>query len=627
MQRFFSGTILLTSTITFIACGGGGSGGGSGGSTSSGNGGQKSGNGGTSSSNGGSTSSMGGTSSSNGGTTTGAGGTSSTSGGTTTNSGGTTTSAGGTTANSGGTTSAGGSTAGSTAKGGNAGAGGATTGGTTSTGGTAGSGTGGTPAANDSVLERNKNPTRDGHFVQPTLTKAAVAKMASDTAFKSSIGKNAMWASPLYMSNGPGGKAAYFAVTTGNNVYAIDADTGAELWNKNIGSSPTANGVSCGNIHPLGILSTPVIDASKRTIYTVGAIGTTAISRFELHALNVDDGMERTGYPIDLTQIPSDSMANVAAHNQRGALSLVNGVLYVPFGGHVGDCGNYKGRVLAIDTADTSKRGAWATRHQGEAIWAPGGLASDGNGVFAITGNYTPFGQHAASRDETDSEEVVRLTGLAVLTRNNQNLYYASDWQNMDDDDADFGAMNPLVFEVAGSTPSKLVAAIAKDGHFHLLDAANIGGADGKTPLRNFQVASGAMSIHTVPAAYKTATATYITFSTDSGAMCPSGQPSGKVVMGVKVTPGAPPSLSVAWCAALSGAVTAPIATTTDGTANAVVWFMSGGKLTAVDGDTGMVLYTSADTCSTVTKWTSPIAANGRIVVGANDHLCSWSPH
>ncbi|MGC4094471.1 MAG: hypothetical protein QM756_42475 [Polyangiaceae bacterium] len=254
-------------------------------------------------------------------------------------------------------------------------------------------------------------------------------------------------------------------------------------------------------------------------------------------------------------------------------------------------------------------------------------MASDGNGVFAATGNYMQPRGHAATRDTTDSEEVVRLTGLAVLNRNNQNLYYASDWQNMDDDDADFGAINPMVISVPGSTPSSLVVAIAKDGHIHLLDAANIGGPDGKTPLRNTQVSSGAMSIHTVPAAYKTATATYIALSTDSGAMCPTGQPSGKVVMGVKVTPGAPPTLNVAWCAAMSGTVVAPIATTTDGTAEAVVWYISGGKLNAVDGDTGAVLYTSADTCSTVTKWTSPIAASGRIVVGANDHLCSWSPH
>jgi hypothetical protein len=614
MQRhFFSGTLLLSCSIVALsACGGGEKTSNSGNGGATGQGGSSA-NGGTSNpGSGGITNSLGGSGA--GGTTPGSGGTSGTSRG-----GGTSTSSGG--------SANGGSSAGG---GGNA-KGGASSGGSSS-GGSANGGSGGGTPAGESVLERNNHPSRNGHFQQPALTKAAVAKMSSDTGFKAditnkSVSKTAMFSSPLYLANGPGGKGLLFATTTGNDVFAVDASTGAQVWVKNIGASPTANGVSCGNIHPLGILSTPVIDATARTIYAVGAIGTTSIQRFELHALNVDDGMERAGYPIDLTKIPSDSMANIAAHNQRGALSLVNGVLYVPFGGHVGDCGNYKGRVIAVDTKDPTKTGAWATRHQGEAIWAPGGLASDGNGVFAITGNYTPFGQFASSRDGTDSEEVLRLTGLATLTRNNQNLYYASDWQNMDRDDADFGAMNPMVINVAGSTPSSLVVAIAKDGRIHLLDAANIGGADGKTPLQNFQVASGVMSIHTVPASYKTATGTFITFSTDSGAMCPSGQPSGKVVMGVQVTAGAPPSLKVAWCAALSGTVTAPIATTSDGTADALVWFISGTKLTAVDGETGAVVYTSADNCASVSRWTSPIAAGGHIVVGANDKLCSWSPH
>lgn len=488
------------------------------------------------------------------------------------------------------------------------------------------------PAETGDVLERNNHPTRDGHYVQPLLTKAAVAQMAPDAEFDASTesasqANSSMFGTPLFMANGPGAKPAYFAATTANDVFAFDATTGARLWLTNIGSSPTRNAPSggCGDIHPLGILSTPVIDAAKRTLYAVGAIGTTSISRFELHALSIDDGSERTGFPIDLTQIPADKMVNVYNHNQRGALALVNGVVYVPFGGHNGDCGTYNGRVIAVDTANPAQVGAWQTRHQGEGIWAPGGLASDGNGVLAITGNYTPFGAHAASRSATDSEEVVRLTGLAALTRNNENLYYATDWQALDDADADFGAINPVVLTVPNSTPSALVAAMSKDGRIHLLDAANLGGSDGKTPLRDFRVAQGDMSVHTVPAAYKTATSSYIAFTTDRGALCPSGGPSGRVLMSVAVTPGAPPSLKVAWCAALGGTMTTPAVTTTDGSANAVVWYVNDEKLTALDGDTGKVLFTSTNECP-VEKWTAVIAANGHIVAGSPKRLCSWSP-
>jgi hypothetical protein len=72
------------------------------------------------------------------------------------------------------------------------------------------------------------------------------------------------------------------------------------------------------------------------------------------------------------------------------------------------------------------------------------------------------------------------------------------------------------------------------------------------------------------------------------------------------------------------------MATTTDGTSDAVVWFMNGTKLMGVDGDTGDTVFdggVAADACSGVHKWTAPIAVKGRIVVAGDNHLCSWSPH
>ena len=55
---------------------------------------------------------------------------------------------------------------------------------------------------------------------------------------------------------------------------------------------------------------------------------------------------------------------------------------------------------------------------------------------------------------------------------------------------------------------------------------------------------------------------------------------------------------------------------------------MSNGRLMGVDGDTGAAVFTGTATrCSGVRQWTSPIAVKGRIVVGGDGHLCSWSPH
>src|SRR6185295_4221218 len=139
-----------------------------------------------------------------------------------------------------------------------------------------------------SVLQRNNHANRDGHFLQPTLTKANAARMAMDAGFNATF-TGSMWASPLYLENGPSGKGVFFAVTQQNNVFALDETTGAVVWMKNVGMPAGANGpnATCGNIHPLGILATPVIDAQARTIYLSAAVGNGGqILRQEVHALN-----------------------------------------------------------------------------------------------------------------------------------------------------------------------------------------------------------------------------------------------------------------------------------------------------------------------------------------------------
>lgn len=497
------------------------------------------------------------------------------------------------------------------------------TGGVKGTGGsgTGGAGTGG--ASDDSVLERNHHPSRDGQYIQPTFTKSAVAGLAMETTFAATFTGDT-WASPLYLQDGPNGNGVFFTVTNGNDVFALDETTGAIVWTKNIGTAASRSGQSCGDIQPIGIISTPVIDAAARTIYVAGATGnTTTITAHQVHALSVDDGSERTGWPIDVSTIKAGSVSFTASpQNQRSALSLVNGILYVAYGGHNGDCGNYRGWVMAIDTTNPTSRGAFVTGGtRGEAIWAAGGMASDGNGVFAVTGNNL-----AGATTHADSEEVVRLTGLATVDRTGTtNIFYPSDWTNLDGADEDLASSSPVYL----SSPQPMVAATSKNGTFYLLDATDLGGVGGE--LASLTIATGgSMIVHTALASYTTAMGTYVALTTNSGAQCPSGMGStGKVVMSVLIPAGSPPKPKVAWCVptanASLGFPAAPAITTTDGTNNAIVWFIDGTKLMGVDGDTGATPYAGTDACSGVHKWTAPIAVKGRLVVAGDGHLCAWS--
>jgi hypothetical protein len=161
----------------------------------------------------------------------------------------------------------------------------------------------------------------------------------------------------------------------------------------------------------------------------------------------------------------------------------------------------------------------------------------------------------------------------------------------------------------------------------YLLDSQKLGGMDGH--LADHAVANYTRAVRGAPASYTTAAGVHVTLTVDTMPVCPTAA-GDRVLMSVRVPPGAPAKPQTVWCAPVGGPgvgrTSSPIATTTDGTSEAIVWIMSGPNLMAVDGDSGKVLFTSTETCTGIRQWTSPIAVKGRIVVGGDGHLCSWSP-
>jgi hypothetical protein len=505
------------------------------------------------------------------------------------------------------------------------GTGGGNTGGGNTGGGNNSAGAAGTAVTNvdQSVTQRGGDDARTAHWVNAGLTTANVAKMALDTDFKATF-TGEMSAVPLFLASTTPGKGIFFAATTQNDVYALDETTGATLWTRNIGAQRT--GGPGPGIKNRGIVSTPIIDAATRVIYVAAAM---AAGGHEIHALSIDDeGAEVAGWPVDVTKVTANGVNfNSTDQNQRSALSLVDGILYVAFGGYFGDGGSYHGWVVSVKTSDPTQVAGWATQGTQEGIWAAGGLASDGNGVFAITGN-----GKASTRDKTDSEEIIRITGMSVPNRDDNNLFYPDIWQSgMDNGDKDFGSCSPTVFTVPGSTPSKLLVAPAKPGHVYFLDAAKLGGGSGE--LSDLVVAAtDKESVYTAPSAYQSGKEVWLAISTQINSVCPAGVSSGNV-MGIHLAPGKPPTPEIKWCATMNSSDDevrrrSPISTNSDNAgSDPVVWFMSGSGLAAFKGDTGEAIPFTSGTCDGVHRFTSPISANGRIIVGGDGHLCSWSVH
>jgi PQQ enzyme-like repeat protein len=209
-------------------------------------------------------------------------------------------------------------------------------------------------SAQVNVTQEHNNLSRDGVCVDSAFTPANAANLIRDLNFDGTISGN-VYAQPLYVEGGPKG-AMIIAVTESNNVLELDANNGSIIWQRNVGS-PVTSGPPCGNISPLGITGTPVVDLASRSLFLDAMIDGTPKKHF-VYSLDVDTGATNPNWPVDLNATVSYKGTTFTSNvqNQRGGLAMVNGVLYVPFSGHYGDCGNYHGWDVGIPINDPSIR-------------------------------------------------------------------------------------------------------------------------------------------------------------------------------------------------------------------------------------------------------------------------------
>jgi hypothetical protein len=326
-------------------------------------------------------------------------------------------------------------------------------------------------------------------------------------------------------------------------------------------------------------------------------------------ALALKDGAPLPGWPVDVAEALAvkGQRFNTRNQNQRGALAILDGRVYVPFGGHYGDCEDYRGFV------------SWSTRGLGGGIWAPGGIASDARWLFVATGNTIDVSTWS------DGEAVFRLA--PDLRRRDQpaDFFAPTDWHTLDLRDADLGGTNPLVLDVpsAGGTQA-LILALGKDARGYLLDRNRLGGFGGS--LASEIVAT--RPIRTAPAAYPAGEGVYVAFQ-GAGAHCPDSRPDDGLTV-LQIRAGSPPSIVTGWCGALRGEGS-PIVTTTDGHANPIVWILGAegdDRLHGYRGDTGEPLFSGGGPGEAMTglrHLQGLLAAGDRLYVGADGRLYAFA--
>ncbi len=366
---------------------------------------------------------------------------------------------------------------------------------------------GGTTPAD--VVTFKNDPGRTGLYAaETTLTPANVNSTSFGLLRQLSVdGK--VDAQPLYLSqlniNGSLHNVVFVATEHGS-VYAFDADSGTQLWQRSLLSpgESTSDTHGCGQVTPeIGITSTPVIDRSAGahgTLYVaVMSVANSTQYHQRLHALDITTGSELLNGPAEITATFTNQGATTtfdpSQHVERAALLLVNGTIYTSWTSHCDDP-PYGGWVIAFDQSTLARAavvnvapnsgapqiGGTSASANGPAIWMSGdGPGADAAGnVYFLTGN----GRFETSLDANGFPNLGDYGNSFVkLSRSGATLTVAdyfsmSDSVALSQQDLDLGSGGELLLPDlmdSTNTVKHLVVGAGKDARIYLVDRDNMG--------------------------------------------------------------------------------------------------------------------------------------------------------
>ena len=453
------------------------------------------------------------------------------------------------------------------------------------------------------------------------------------------------FASPLYVASvnipGQGFHNVVYVATEHDSVYAWDADglSTNPLWQVSfLGSGitpvPCGDTGECGDIpNEIGITGTPVIDQASGTLYVVAKTkeGGNYVQR--LHALDIATGAEKFGGPVAIqasvsgsgggsqgNQLPFDTLKE----NQRPALVLSNGVLYIGWGSH-GDQNPWHGWVMGYTptgnppTLQQVMAYCVSPDGYGGGIWASGGgLGADSSGnIYFNTGN-GDFTANTGGRDYGDS--VVKLGPSGTVL----DYFTPYDQGNMEAQDLDLASAGPvLLLDQPGTFPHLLITA-AKTGTIYVVNRDDMGHFNPNNNNQIIQSLDGILPHGSLEEGNFSAPAFfngYVYFAAVNDTLKAFQLSNGLLSNG-------PTSQSLVIYPNRGGA----FAVSGNGNTNGIVWAVQdnnpgNGVLRAYDaGNLANELYNTSqagtrDVLGVATKFSIPLVANGKVFVGSQSQL------
>jgi outer membrane protein assembly factor BamB len=346
------------------------------------------------------------------------------------------------------------------------------------------------------VLTQHNDNTRSGwNDNEAALTTSNVNVQQFGKVFTLPV-DDQVYAQPLVVGHvyiGDGYHNVVYIATVNNTLYAYDGDNGKLYWQESFtapGMRPPRNTDmtgACGGSYRdfsgnIGIVGTPVIDAARGTMYFVARSTTGSTFVQYLHAVNIVDGNEIAGSPTKISAASSGngdgSVNGVIAfdaqrQNQRQALTLLTGIVYVTFASHC-DWGPYHGWILGYNAATLQQQVVYNATPNGYAggMWESGtGMAADAEGnLYVVTGNGTVGDAGDPTSLTSRAESALKLTPSGSTLRV-ASYFTPNDYQYLNDHDLDYGGMGAFLIPNSGYYLTG-----GKDGNLYLLNKDAMGG-------------------------------------------------------------------------------------------------------------------------------------------------------
>lgn len=272
----------------------------------------------------------------------------------------------------------------------------------------------------------------------------------------------AVYASPLVIGN------RIVAATENDSVYAMQ--NGHIVWRRHLGTPAPQSQLPCGNVFPLGITGTP--NYSNGLVYVAAEFGSPP--RHTLFAVRLTTGRVVWRHALDLPGVDQRAM------QQRGALTMAAGRIWVPFGGLAGDCGNYKGRVVGVRLNGSGAAIAYTVPTAREAgIWTPPGPSFDGQYLYVAVGNGA-----STSPPWDHSDSILKISTGARLVQ----AFAPGSWPADNAGDLDLGSQGPAIV-------AKWIFADGKRGVAYVLNRAHLGGVGGAVSSRGLCTSFGGTAV------------------------------------------------------------------------------------------------------------------------------------